>query len=89
MPTVPQTLLFLLKWTLVGLAIAAVLLLVRPAQTGPSAAPATQEAPVAPVSFTPGEGELRRSFADAVSRAGPAVVNIYTARVVANASQSP
>jgi serine protease DegS len=27
-------------------------------------------------------GEPRRSFADAVSRAGPAVVNIYTARVV-------
>ncbi|HEY5754707.1 MAG TPA: trypsin-like peptidase domain-containing protein [Steroidobacter sp.] len=84
MPTVPQTLLFLLKWTLVGLAIAAVLLLVRPAQTGPSAAPATQESPAAPVSFTPREGEGRRSFADAVSRAGPAVVNIYTARVVAS-----
>jgi serine peptidase DegS len=83
-PTVPQTLLFLLKWTLVGLAIAAVLLLVRPAQTGPSAAPATQESPSAPVSFTPREGEVRRSFADAVSRAGPAVVNIYTARVVAS-----
>ncbi|WP_206606358.1 S1C family serine protease [Steroidobacter cummioxidans] len=85
MPTVPQTLLFLLKWTLVGLAIAAVLLLVRPAQTGPSAAPATQESPVTPVSFPPREGEPRRSYADAVSRAGPAVVNIYTARVVANA----
>jgi serine peptidase DegS len=83
-PTVPQTLLFLLKWSLVGLAIAAVLLLVRPAQTGPSAAPATQESPAAPVSFTPHEGDGRRSFADAVSRAGPAVVNIYTARVVAS-----
>jgi serine peptidase DegS len=83
-PTVPQTLLFLVKWTLVGLAIAAVLLLVRPAQTGPSTAPATQEAPATPVSFAPREGEVRRSFADAVSRAGPAVVNIYTARVVAN-----
>lgn len=88
MPTVPQTLLFLLKWTLVGLAIAAVLLLVRPAQPGPSAAPATQESPAAPVSFTPREGEVRRSFADAVSLAGPAVVNIYTARVVANAPSS-
>lgn len=85
MPTVPQSLLFLLKWTLVGLAIAGVLLLVRPAQTGPSAAPATLESPSAPVSFTPREGEVRRSFADAVSRAGPAVVNIYTARVVASA----
>ena len=85
MPTVPQTLLFLLKWTLVGLAFAAVLLLVRPAQPGPSAAPAPQDSPISPVSFTPREGDLRRSFADAVSRAGPAVVNIYTARVVANA----
>lgn len=85
MPTVPQTLLFLLKWTLVGLAIAAILLLVRPAQTGPSDAPATQESAAAPVSFTPREGEVRTSFADAVSRAGPAVVNIYTARVVASA----
>lgn len=85
MPTVPQTLLFLLKWTLVGLAIAAVLLLVGPAQTGPSAPPATQESPAAPVSLTPREGEVRTSFADAVGRAGPAVVNIYTARVVASA----
>jgi serine peptidase DegS len=84
-PSVPQTLLFLLKWTLVGLAIAAVLLLVRPAQPGPSAAPAAQAAPATPVAFTPHEAEARRSFADAVSRAGPAVVNIYTARVVANA----
>lgn len=84
MPSVPQTLLFLLKWTLVGLAIAAVLLLVRPAQPRPAAAPATQESPATPVSFTPREGEVRTSFADAVSRAGPAVVNIYTARVVAN-----
>nr|WP_298724060.1 trypsin-like peptidase domain-containing protein [uncultured Steroidobacter sp.] len=87
-PTVPQTLLFLLKWTLVGLAIAAVLLLVRPAQPGPSAAPATQESPAMPVSLPPREAEPRRSYADAVSRAAPAVVNIYTARVVANAATS-
>ncbi|WP_218043101.1 S1C family serine protease [Steroidobacter gossypii] len=86
MPTVPQTLLFLLKWTLVGLAIAAVLMLVRPIQQGPTAAaaPAQQDSPATPASFTPREGEVRTSFADAVSRAGPAVVNIYTARVVAS-----
>lgn len=88
-PTVPQTLLFLLKWTLVGLAIAAVLLLVRPAQAPLPAAP-TQAATRldtsnAPVSFVPREGEVRTSFADAVGRAGPAVVNIYTARVVSSA----
>jgi serine peptidase DegS len=70
----------------VGLAIAAVLLLVRPAQTGPTApitTPATQEVPSSQVAYVPREGQLRTSFADAVSRAGPAVVNIYTARVVA------
>lgn len=85
-PTAPQTLLFLLKWTLIGLAIAAVLLLARPMQPGRSAAaaPAQQDSPATPVSFTPREGEVRTSFADAVSRAGPAVVNIYTARVVAS-----
>lgn len=88
MSTVPQTLLFLLKWTLVGLAIAAVLLLARPMQTSrstASAAPTQQDSPATPVSFTPREGAVRTSFADAVSRAGPAVVNIYTARVVASA----
>jgi serine protease DegS len=85
-PSVPQTLLFLLKWTLVGLAIAAVLLWVRPMQTGPAVAatPVRQDSPATPTSFTPREGEVRTSFADAVSRAGPAVVNIYTARVVAS-----
>ena len=87
MPSLPQNLLFLLKWTLVGLAIAAVLLLVRPAQTGPAApvsTPAAQEAPSSQVAYVPRERE-RTSFADAVSRAGPAVVNIYTARVVSSA----
>ena len=89
-PSLPQNLLFLFKWTLVGLAIAAVLLLVRPAP-GPAAAPVSappaQQAPSSPqVSYVPRERELRTSFADAVSRAGPAVVNIYTARVVSSTS---
>lgn len=85
MPTLPQNLLFLLKWSLLGLAVAAVLLLVRPAQTVPSsAANASSDGQNSPVSFTPPEGSVRRSFADAVSRAGPAVVNIYTARVVSS-----
>jgi serine protease DegS len=84
-PTVPQTLLFLLKWSLVGLAAAAVLLLVRPAQPGPAAPAMATEPEMAhsPVSFAR-EREVRTSFADAVSRAGPAVVNIYTARVVSS-----
>ncbi len=87
-PSLPQNLVFLLKWTLVGLAIAAVLLLVRPAQPGPAAPiamPSAQEVPSAPVSYVSGERSgVRTSFADAVSRAGPAVVNIYTARVVSS-----
>lgn len=89
MPNLPQSLLFLLKWSLVGLAVAAVLLLMRPAQPVPSAAGnGSPETSNSPVSFTPREGEVRRSFADAVSRAGPAVVNIYTARVVSSAPRS-
>ena len=88
MPSLPQNLLFLLKWTLVGLAIAAVLLLVRPAP-GPAAAPVNappaQQAPSSQVAYVPHERGVRTSFADAVSRAGPAVVNIYTARVVSSA----
>lgn len=88
MPSLPHNLLFLLKWTLVGLAIAAVLLLVRPAP-GPAAAPVSappaQQTPSSQVAYVPREREVRTSFADAVSRAGPAVVNIYTARVVSSA----
>jgi serine peptidase DegS len=87
-PSLPQNLLFLLKWTLVGLAIAAVLLLVRPAP-GPSAAPVSapdaHQVPNSQVAYVPRERGVRTSFADAVSRAGPAVVNIYTARVVSSA----
>lgn len=87
-PSLPQNLIFLLKWTLVGLAIAAVLLWVRSAP-GPAAAPVgappTQQAPSSQVAYVPRDHEVRTSFADAVSRAGPAVVNIYTARVVSSA----
>lgn len=67
-----QGLLFLLKWILVGLAAACVLLLIRPSLVGQKAETRT----------APEHTEQRRSFADAVARAAPAVVNIYTARVV-------
>lgn len=81
MATLKQSLVFLLKWTLVGLAAACVLLLARPALFGRPAVNPGAEASlpaVQPASST----EPRRSFADAVARAAPAVVNIYTARVV-------
>jgi S1-C subfamily serine protease len=67
---------FVLKWALAGLAIALAILWLRrePSASSPqAAAPAPSENP--PIA-------QRRSFADAVSRAAPAVVNIYTARVV-------
>jgi serine peptidase DegS len=75
-PTLRQTAVFLLRWTIVGLAGAGVLLLIRPGLIGTSTTAASNvAAPTADI-------EPRRSFADAVGRAGPAVVNIYTARVV-------
>jgi serine peptidase DegS len=77
-PTLRQTAVFLFRWTIVGLAGAGLLLLIRPGLIGSTttAASSSGAAPTAEV------GEPRRSFADAVRRAGPAVVNIYTARVV-------
>lgn len=81
MPTLRQTAVFLLRWTIVGLACAGVLLLIRPGLIGSiTTAASTDSAPTAAAS------EPRRSFADAVGRAGPAVVNIYTARVVNDAA---
>jgi serine protease DegS len=81
-PTLQQTLVFLLKWVLVGLAGAALLLLVRPWLLGAPNAASTADASAASGSAALHSSEPRRSFADAVTRASPAVVNIYTARVV-------
>jgi serine peptidase DegS len=77
-PTLRQTALFLFRWTLVGLAGAGLLLLIRPGLIGSTTTAASSSGAVP----TADVGEPRRSFADAVRRAGPAVVNIYTARVV-------
>jgi serine protease DegS len=82
MTTLREALAFLLKWSVVGLAGAGVLLLVRPWLAGASHPPAvTADGSSVPVTTTV-TAEHRRSFADAVTRAGPAVVNVYTARVV-------
>jgi serine peptidase DegS len=77
-PTLRQTAVFLLRWTIVGLAGAGLLLLIRPGLIGTTTTAASSNGTL-PIA---GAGEPRRSFADAVRRAGPAVVNIYTARVV-------
>jgi serine protease DegS len=68
---------FLLRAAVVGLAIAFLLVWWKPGLLGAAAVPVPISAPLsgrAPV--------VMQSFADAVSRASPAVVNIYTARVV-------
>jgi serine peptidase DegS len=83
-PTLRQTALFLLRWTVVGLACAGVVLLIRPWLVGNTTTAASSNSAVPPGKAS----EPQRSFADAVRRAGPAVVNIYTARVV-DASARP
>jgi len=83
-----HTLTFFLRWALVGLAIACVVLLVRSNRFERAAArPPVASADAAP--FQPSRNEGRRSFADAVAKAAPAVVNIYTARVVSTRLQPP
>lgn len=66
MPGLRPALLFILKWTVVGLAVACVVLLFNQQQRAP-----TPAAPTAPL-----------SYADAVARTAPAVVNIVTERLV-------
>jgi serine protease DegS len=83
-PTLRQTALFLLRWTVVGLACASVVLLIRPGLVGNATTAASSTGALSPGNAS----EPQRSFADAVGRAGPAVVNIYTARVV-DASARP
>jgi serine protease DegS len=73
---------FLLRAVVVGLAAAFLVVWWKPAFLGVSAAKAQRtesSAPRAPV--------VMQSFADSVARAAPAVVNIYTARVVTERSQ--
>ena len=76
MATIKETVIFLLKWALVGLAFACLLVLVRPEWFG------LRRGATATANDTIATPQPRRTFADAVSRAGPSVVNIYTARLV-------
>ena len=86
MPNLQQSFSFVFKWSLVGLGAAGLLLLVRLAV--PSVSPESVAAfgPPTPSAESQWPG-AQRSFADAVGRAGPAVVNIYTARVVESRSR--
>ncbi|MHB8474966.1 MAG: S1C family serine protease [Steroidobacteraceae bacterium] len=78
---------FLLRAVVVGLAAAFLVVWWKPALLGKTAVPAqtAQTAQTAP----PRPTAVMRSFADAVARAAPAVVNIYTARVVTERTQAP
>jgi len=59
---------------------------VSPSPAAPSASPTALAAPAAPA--TPVAPVVMQSFADSVARAAPAVVNIYTARVVRERTQA-
>jgi Do/DeqQ family serine protease len=82
---------FLAKAVIVGLAAAFLVVWWKPALLG--ATPSRRGAAVAPSQSTPVNANAPRSvsmpgFADAVARAAPAVVNIYTARVVTERTQT-
>ncbi len=72
---------FLVRAIVVGLAAAFLVVWWKPALLGKVAAPAQSMPTAAPV------GVAMQGFADAVARAAPAVVNIYTARVVTERTQ--
>ena len=82
---------FLLRAAVVGLAVAFLVVWWRPSLLGVSASPAAVRAATAPLSPSPA-GALRpvvmQSFADSVARAAPAVVNIYTARLITERRQA-
>ena len=68
-----------------GLALAFLIVALRPdliRGASRSAAPVAPPAPVAPVAPQTVPAPARVSYADAVQRAAPAVVNVYTARLV-------
>jgi serine peptidase DegS len=73
----------LLRAVVVGLAAAFLVVWWKPALLGKSVIPA----PTAPAAARP--TIVMQSFADAVARAAPAVVNIYTARVVTERTPAP
>jgi serine peptidase DegS len=78
--TLKETVIFLARWALLGLAVACVLILINPEWFGLRKA-SSAAAPLTETAAIPSPTQ-RRTFADAVARAGPSVVNIYTARLV-------
>ena len=79
---------FLLRAAVVGLAIAFLVVWWKPALLGVSESPAAMRATPLPPASAVRPVVVMQSFADSVARAAPAVVNIYTARVVTERRQA-
>jgi Do/DeqQ family serine protease len=75
---------FMLRAVVLGLAVAFLVVWWRPALLGAVTAPERGAGAGAPQAHA---ASARQSFADSVARAAPAVVNIYTARLVTERSQ--
>jgi Do/DeqQ family serine protease len=82
---------FLLRFAVVGLALAFVVVLIRPDLLRPRAAsaPTAAATPAAPAVSSANAAPPATSYADAVARSAPAVVNVYTARVVTERALPP
>jgi len=78
MPGLSAAARFIVKWTVVGLAAAFLIVLIRPEWIARSTATNKQASRSAPP----------LSFADAVARTAPAVVNIFTTRIVTEKAAS-
>ena len=81
---------FLARAVVVGLAVAFLVVWWNPTLLGAHTAAVTNAATAAPPppSAAPAPVVVMQSFADSVARAAPAVVNIYTARVVRERNQA-
>ncbi len=98
-----SALVFIAKWAIAGLAFALVLMWIRPdirnsrttlamPVSSPVIAAPNPPQPTAAETATPVAAVLSTqpsSFADAVSRSAPAVVNIYTTKIVARRTRPP
>jgi serine protease DegS len=88
-------LIFIAKWAIAGLAFALVLVWIRPDLRRPEPAPSPAPEPVKVIAQRETEAPAVapppavRSYADAVARSSPSVVNIYTARLVAQRTRPP
>lgn len=80
MTAITRVLLFLLRFTVAGLALAFVIVVLKPELLRPRATSATPA--VAPGQGTAAAPVPANSYAEAVARSAPAVVNIYTERMV-------